>query len=122
MKTDDFWPYADNAHAYWTGYFVSRVAIKGIVKEAGRFLQSVRTLFALAQINDHSEYVAELRSKMQSRILGLEEAMGVLQHHDAVAGTSKQKVAGDYMYILSKALKKVHKVLCLLLNIFYMSY
>lgn len=117
LKTDDFWPYADNAHAYWTGYFVSRVAIKGIVKEAGRFLQSVRTLFALAQINDNSEYVAELRNKMQAKIAGLEEAMGVLQHHDAVAGTSKQKVAGDYMYILSKALKKVHKVY-LLLNLF----
>ena len=110
-KTDDFFPYADGDHSYWTGYFVSRVAIKGIVKATGRFLQSVRTMFALISINDNSTYALKLRKEMQNKIEKLEEAMGVLQHHDAVAGTSKQAVAADYMYIISKATKSVKKVL-----------
>lgn len=29
-KTDDFFPYASDPHAYWTGYFTSRPALKGI--------------------------------------------------------------------------------------------
>jgi prolyl oligopeptidase PreP (S9A serine peptidase family) len=32
--------------------------------------------------------------------------MGILQHHDAVAGTSKQKVADDY---IATALRSIDK-------------
>ena len=106
IKSDDFFPYADTSNSYWTGYFASRVALKGIVKAAGRFLQSVRTLFALIQINENSM----LRSEMNSHIFELEQAMGILQHHDAVAGTSTQYVANDYMRIITSAIEKVHKV------------
>ena len=35
-KDDDFFPYADFKNAYWTGYFSSRVVIKGITKYYGR--------------------------------------------------------------------------------------
>lgn len=35
-KTDDFFPYSDGQHEFWTGYFTSRVAIKGYVKRFGR--------------------------------------------------------------------------------------
>ncbi|XP_016121993.1 lysosomal alpha-mannosidase-like, partial [Sinocyclocheilus grahami] len=28
LKTDDFFPYADAAHDFWTGYFTSRPALK----------------------------------------------------------------------------------------------
>jgi lysosomal alpha-mannosidase len=33
----------------------------------------------------------------------LREAMGIMQHHDAVTGTEKQHVADDYARTLSKA-------------------
>jgi lysosomal alpha-mannosidase len=40
----------------------------------------------------------------------LEKAMGILQHHDAVAGTEKQAVANDYVYILHNAETEVQNV------------
>jgi len=41
-KEDDFFPYADFQHAYWTGYFTSRVAVKGFVRDLGRYIQASR--------------------------------------------------------------------------------
>jgi lysosomal alpha-mannosidase len=35
----------------------------------------------------------------------LREAMGVMQHHDAITGTEKQHVADDYALYLAKALE-----------------
>jgi len=41
-KVDDFFPYADHENAMWTGYFTSRTALKGFVRDFGRFIQSAR--------------------------------------------------------------------------------
>jgi lysosomal alpha-mannosidase len=40
----------------------------------------------------------------------LEKAMGILQHHDAVAGTERQAVANDYVFILHNAETEVQNV------------
>ena len=39
----------------------------------------------------------------------MQDAMGIFQHHDAVTGTSKQFVADDYVYRLSKAMDENKK-------------
>ena len=39
VKTDDFFPYASDNHAYWTGYFTSRPTFKGTVRKTNTFLQ-----------------------------------------------------------------------------------
>lgn len=38
------------------------------------------------------------------------EAMGILQHHDAVAGTEQQHVANDYARILHRSMKGGEKI------------
>eukprot|EP01137_Pigoraptor_chileana_P035462 Opistho-2@29507 len=82
-KEDDFFPYADCPHCYWTGYFASRMAIKGYVRWASSYLQTCRQLEVASGIFNG-----------QSGVLA--EAMGIAQHHDAVSGTEKQHVANDY--------------------------
>jgi len=39
VKTDDFFPYADCPWCYWTGYFTSRIALKGYVRKMNGLLQ-----------------------------------------------------------------------------------
>lgn len=56
-KTDDFFPYADYDDAYWSGYFTSRVGIKGFVRDTGRWLQAVRTKLALLKLSNQSPYL-----------------------------------------------------------------
>ena len=94
LKTDDFFPYADCPSCFWTGYFTSRPALKGYVRELNSFLQSCRHLEFFATHPVSSEKSSEPVVGSGSHVL--EEAMGVAQHHDAVSGTEKQHVANDY--------------------------
>lgn len=85
LKTDDFFPYADCPHCYWTGYFTSRPSLKGYVRKSNNLLQICKQLEVLANFKTSNVGSFTLR-----------DAMGVAQHHDAVSGTEKQHVAFDY--------------------------
>ncbi|GLV45785.1 Lysosomal alpha-mannosidase II [Carabus blaptoides fortunei] len=93
VKTDDFFPYASDAHAYWTGYYTSRPTSKRFERIGNNFLQVSKQLAALTGLEDSVAGLDPLR-----------EAMGVMQHHDAITGTEKQHVADDYARIISEAL------------------
>lgn len=43
-KTDDFFPYSSDPHAFWAGYFTSRPAFKRFERWASGHLQSVKHL------------------------------------------------------------------------------
>jgi len=90
----DFFPYNDDSagHNLWTGYFTSRPAFKGLVRESSAVLQSARQLQALVG------GVSDLGPT--NPLFRLERAMGVTQHHDSVAGTAKEYVNKDYAVIL----------------------
>ena len=96
-KNDDFFPYADKPHAYWTGYYTSRPAMKDYVRRSNNFLQIVRQLSAVANLNDNL-----IRDGLDT----LSRALGVVQHHDAISGTEKQMVADDYAKRLSIGIEK----------------
>ncbi|CAB3234741.1 unnamed protein product [Arctia plantaginis] len=92
-KQDDFFPYASDSTAYWTGYFTSRPTTKYFEREANNYLQMVKQLQVLADLDKHNEFVLnELKS-----------AMGIMQHHDAITGTEKEHVTHDYERILTQA-------------------
>src|SRR5699024_3286281 len=75
-KTDDYFPYASDSKSYWTGYFVSRPALKRYERVGNNVLQACKQLDVLAgNAGVYEKEVTELR-----------EIMGVMQHHDAVAG------------------------------------
>ena len=90
-KSDDFFPYSDCKHCFWTGYFTSRPALKKMERVGSAFLHMARQVQAL--FTTASDMDAGVGSK---EIDMLEKAMGIIQHHDGVSGTSKQHVAYDY--------------------------
>ncbi|OQR97299.1 lysosomal alpha-mannosidase [Achlya hypogyna] len=90
VKTDDFFPYADQPNAYWTGYFTSRPALKRFARVANGVLQAMRQL--------------EVQAAKSSQLMHLTASVGVAQHHDAITGTEKQHVADDYAQRLSEGL------------------
>ncbi|CAL1684554.1 unnamed protein product [Lasius platythorax] len=92
-KNDDFFPYASDPHSYWTGYFSSRPTSKYFERMGNNLLQTSKQLVTLMNLKNHTEHLDHFR-----------EAMGVMQHHDAVTGTEKQLVANDYARLLYKSM------------------
>ncbi|XP_070500728.1 lysosomal alpha-mannosidase-like isoform X1 [Chironomus tepperi] len=95
-KTDDFFPYASDPHAYWTGYFSSRPTIKRFERVGNHYLQICKQLSATAKVQENF---------FDGHLKVLRMAMGIMQHHDAVTGTEKQHVANDYSRRLDLAIE-----------------
>lgn len=93
-KSDDFFPYGSDPHAYWTGYFTSRPTSKRYEREGNHFLQICKQLTAMAP-----------EGTVSGHLNFMKETMGIMQHHDAITGTEKQKVADDYHRRLSVAFR-----------------
>ncbi|KAK7290560.1 hypothetical protein RIF29_05068 [Crotalaria pallida] len=99
IKTDDFFPYADHANGFWTGYFTSRPAIKRYVRLMSGYYLAARQL----------EF---FRGRLDSgpNTDSLADALAIAQHHDAVTGTEKQHVANDYSKRLSIGYKEAEEL------------
>ncbi|EQC27315.1 hypothetical protein SDRG_14840 [Saprolegnia diclina VS20] len=96
-KTDDFFPYADQTYAYWTGYFTSRPGLKRFARVANGILQTMRQL--------------EVHSTTSSKLLHLTASVGLVQHHDGISGTEKQHVSNDYAQRLAEGLTSANEQL-----------
>ncbi|CAO2829686.1 unnamed protein product [Amaranthus hypochondriacus] len=99
VKSDDFFPYADRANAYWTGYFTSRPGFKGYVRVMSGYYLAARQL----------EFYSG-RSGSLSKTETLAHALAIAQHHDAVTGTERQHVADDYTLRLHIGYLEAEKV------------
>ena len=102
VEEGDFVPYASRSHTFWTGFYTSRSALKSYVRRANNFLQAVRQLSFFANTNDGDSV---------SAFDYLNDAMGIVQHHDAISGTENQHTANDYSKRLSKGIIKVTDVI-----------
>ena len=74
---------------YWSGYFSSRPSLK----------RYVRVNSAALNVARHWEVFAGGNGSSTERLW---EALSVVQHHDAVAGTARQVVTDDYVQRLSR--------------------
>jgi lysosomal alpha-mannosidase len=99
-KTDDFFPYANDVHSYWSGYFTSRPALKGAIRQANNVLQACQSMDAVGGLGPADFGDVDV----------LHRAMGILQHHDAVSGTAKQHVTNDYSKMLHNGLLECQQV------------
>ena len=95
-KQDDFFPYASDPHAYWTGYHSSRPSSKLMIRQT-EWMSNVLSKIAASELvdDDVEEQLDELR-----------RTVGVVQHHDAATGTERQAVADDYSRRMNRALQE----------------
>ena len=97
VKDDDFFPYSDCKHCFWTGYFTSRPNFKRMERVSSGLLHAVRQLHSFLQQPARSD---DTEGEMILPYASLESSLSIAQHHDAVSGTSKQHVLYDYAKLL----------------------
>ncbi|XP_055848477.1 lysosomal alpha-mannosidase isoform X1 [Episyrphus balteatus] len=101
-KDDDFFPYGSDPHAYWTGYYTSRPTLKRYERVGNHKLQACKQMTVMSLM---SSSTSNQTAEMEGHLSFMRETMGIMQHHDAVTGTEKQKVANDYAKRLSVGIR-----------------
>ena len=76
--------------APWTGYYTSRPEFKGFFSAAASFFRAASQLHALAR--DASAW----QGAFAAQLLPLWQALGLVQHHDAITGDSWDVVMQDF--------------------------
>ncbi|CAG9577073.1 unnamed protein product [Danaus chrysippus] len=102
----DHLPYGSDLNTYWTGFYTSRPSLKYLARRAHVFLQIVKQLTVISRMGDFYELHL------------LRHAAALVLHHDAITGTSQQRVSDDFIRIISEAIdacsKKVSQFLSIL--------
>ncbi|KAE9549197.1 hypothetical protein FO519_007592 [Halicephalobus sp. NKZ332] len=94
-KTYDFFPYANDLHSYWTGYFTSKPSFKGLVRRSSNILNTFRQITTFAKLPNIEEFTSPENK--------LERAVSLALHHDGITGTSKEFVTQNYEQRIFKA-------------------
>eukprot|EP01135_Chromosphaera_perkinsii_P009684 Nk52_evm10s1837 gene=Nk52_evmTU10s1837 len=101
-KVGDFFPYID--YGAWTGFYTSRPAFKRQVRTASAFFSASTSLISQYQLLHH-----KLSPYGYEEITRLGEEIGIVQHHDAVSGTARERVVEDYEEHLNEAIAAMEK-------------
>jgi lysosomal alpha-mannosidase len=101
LKNYDFFPYSDDPNTYWVGYFTSRPYLKGLVRDAGKYLYQ-SSLFILNQLFINNNKNLNFETEIYPQLNQLRRGLGVLQHHDGVSGTARELVSEDYATMMEK--------------------
>lgn len=88
---DDFYPYYEKRYEFWTGYYTTRPGMKKQAKSYTQLFHAESRLFARRVINQDSSN-SEIDTAMSAYWKSMDE-LSVMQHHDAITGTSLAYVA-----------------------------
>jgi alpha-mannosidase len=104
-------------HSTPKGYFTSRTAFKKLERVASSFLLAARQIESLPE-NVSDVYIQECQSRCDcdKPLYELEDALGVVQHHDAVSGTAKQHVSNDYSKRVQAGINKASQYVAMKLK------
>ncbi|XP_078145165.1 alpha-mannosidase 2 isoform X2 [Centroberyx gerrardi] len=111
----DFFTYADRDDHYWSGYFTSRPFYKRLDRVMEATLRASEILYslALAEIRhfrgDASGFFPAADGFRQ--LVAARRNLALFQHHDAVTGTSRDRVVQDYGTRLFHSLLSLRQVL-----------
>jgi len=83
----------------WTGFYTSRPSLKWQERSTNNLLQISKQLDAITRLIDGEPFLDEGRNEL-----------GILQHHDAITGTSPQFTANDYSQRLFSAYDALREV------------
>lgn len=106
IRRDDTLPYAQHPNQFWNGFYTSRPQLKLSVRELSRALQSSSRIITQQVLR--KDLSVEKKDDIVQQLHFMYDVLGNLQHHDAITGTSVDRVTGDFR---DKAINQRRKVL-----------
>ena len=103
-------PYSDLEEIYWTGYFTSRPNAKRQARQTSSMFHASSKLAAGKMLQQTPKVPDETNQQVLQNKEAMLNAIGIMQHHDAITGTAKQAVADDYSFLLSKSMATSNEV------------
>lgn len=95
---DDFYPYYEKRYEFWTGYYTTRPGMKKQAKSYTQLFHAESRLFARRVINQDTSN-SQIDTAMSAYWKSMDQ-LAVMQHHDAITGTSLGYVATAYSHNL----------------------
>ena len=104
IKNTDFFPLKTNC--FWTGFYTSRPFLKGYIRKVSNSYYSLSKYLSSIRLINESIFINEENNTMTNIHL-LREIVSLLQHHNAITGTSKQYVSEDYINIMENRIREL---------------
>jgi len=101
VKTDDFLPYADKPETFWTGFYSSHPRFKYQIRETGKRIRAYNQMVSLEMLRGKNKYINLHLDDIITRIGEYEWIQGIMQHHDAITGTSYPSTIENWKYMLA---------------------
>jgi len=111
-RQDDVFPLGDDLHAYWTGYFTSRPALKRQVRANSNLLNAARQMEVFSGVTAAEVNTPTTRPSPRvgsSWTDSLEGTIGVATHHDGMSGSSTAAVTQDFESRMSESAIEVEE-------------
>lgn len=102
-------PYADTMDMYWTGYYTSRPDAKRQARQTSSDFHAAAKLYGGKLIQKEGVAAETTRAILENKDAML-DALGIMQHHDAITGTAKQPVANDYSELMTDAVNQNNRL------------
>jgi len=100
--TQDYLPYRfPISDTWWTGFYTSRTALKSAARRTDNQLRNTEFAYTGAQIM--TDFEMDSDGSLFDLLQSSRRWSGILCHHDAVTGTSRQAVVDDYNEMLKNS-------------------
>jgi len=105
-EVDDPFP-SNTDHFTWSGYFTTNPYQKKTNKSFGQLIRSLKTLLALEVSTGRTNYDSDVQKVVDS-FDQPHQIVGINIHHDAITGTSKNRIVEDYLQKMVSATIDIH--------------
>ncbi|XP_021352991.1 alpha-mannosidase 2x-like [Mizuhopecten yessoensis] len=110
--TGDYFTYTDRDHEYWSGYYTTRPFDKRMIRSLLELLKV--TEIVTSYTTAHSQQYGHVFVGLPEVLGALQNARrthGLVQHHDAITGTSAHPTVMDFEKKVFDAISKLQQVL-----------
>ncbi|XP_052768537.1 alpha-mannosidase 2x-like isoform X2 [Mya arenaria] len=108
VLSGDLVPYSDRGDQYWAGFYTSRPFIKYLARRLQSLLRSTEILYTFSSsLLGFDANMTSLYSKLEAS----RRTLAIVQHHDAITGTSKKDVMNDYRKKIADSIRDTGSIL-----------